>query len=160
APQYPGSINADDSASDVVNDNFVVTVDGNPIDASVTYDSKCRRYEVRSVALNNLLRFRDPASGRSIGLLTELNRLQAFRIITTRGLVDADGRFYKPRIPLWGRRHRDRLELLRVLQPLQAVAGLNSEKGAAGSATANGWAAGSVFEFIDRIGPTGLLGTL
>src|SRR5262249_3102502 len=98
--------------------------------------------------------------GRSIGLLTELNRLQAFRIITTSGLVYAHGRFYKPRIPLWGRRLRDRLELLRVLLPLPAVAALNSEKGPVGSATADGWAAGSVFEFIDRAGPTGLLGNL
>jgi hypothetical protein len=160
APQHGGAITVDDSASDVVNGDFSVTVNGTAVAASVSYDAKRLRYEVRSLTLNNLLRFRDSASSRSIGLLTEMNRLQAFRIITTTGLVYAHGRFYKPRIPLWGRRLRERLELLRVLHPLPAVAALDSEKGAAGSATANGWAVGSVFEFIDRATPTGLMATM
>src|SRR5690606_35605237 len=57
------------------------------------------------------------------------------------------GQFYRPRHEL-----DDRLALLEVFSPVCELAEVTTEKGAIGSATAAGWAEGSVFHLIDNGG--------
>jgi hypothetical protein len=53
---------------------------------------------------------------------------------------------------LWGRARSSRLDLLRILDPVPELATIVTEKGAPGSATADGWAEGSLFSLIDKLG--------
>jgi superfamily II DNA or RNA helicase len=100
---------------------------------------------------------------RAPSLLAFLNRTQAFRVIprAARYTVYSRGRFYRPRVPLFGAVASDRFDLLRVLQAVPQLAAIASEKGDPGSVVGNGagWAAGSLFHFIDTLGADTTLAT-
>jgi superfamily II DNA or RNA helicase len=85
--------------------------------------------------------------------LAHLNQRQAFRIIPRQAqlLHYSHGRFYKPRVPLWGTM-AGRLELLSILEPIPALAAMTHEKGEAVRAGGAGWEHGSLFHLIDSRG--------
>jgi hypothetical protein len=92
-----------------------------------------------------------------MSLLSYLNREQAFRVIPVGGrgaayCIYASRRFYKPRLPLGPTTSSDNPDLLRLVEAVTELGVIPSEKGPDNSASEAGWAAGSLFAFIDSCG--------
>lgn len=147
----------DDRCWDVVDGEFEVSIGGQPAAASLRWDAGRKRFAVESDSLQRLF-VRSGAQGeRRRNLVSHLNAEQAFRIVTSDGAVYSHGHFYRSRRPLWGRKRSGRIDLLQILHPLDPLKEISEEKGEA-TPDEKGWKKGSLFELIDRGGPTGLLG--
>jgi len=136
---------------------FQCHANGRPYTVQVSWNAQTGNYLLDSADLDAAYVMKDTLGlRRALALIAFLNREQAFRIIPrSRGQdysVYSRGRFYRPRVPLWGRVPAGRFDLLRILESVPTLAGISSEKGAANSATGAGWAQGSLFHLIDRLG--------
>lgn len=147
----------DDRCWDVVDGEFEVSIGGQPAAASLRWDPGRKRFVVESEALQRLFVRSGTQGERRRNLVSHLNAEQAFRIVTSDGAVYSHGHYYRSRRPLWGRKRNGRIDLLQILQPLDALKEISKEKGEA-TPDGEGWEKGSLFELIDRGGPTGLLG--
>lgn len=119
----------------------------------ITWRPTKRRYHLDAPELNAAYEAVSP-DPRAPSLVAYLNRQQAFRVVPRGSTysVYARGRFYRPRLALWGRVGSDRFDLLQVLEGVPQLAAIGSEKGDANSTRPHGagWAVGSLFDFIDR----------
>ena len=140
----------DDRAWNIEDADFVVEVNGRACVVSLDWDSDSKRFKLESTDLDRYALHEDSTDERKRTLISHLNLSQAFRLILGDGSIYAHGHFYKPRVPLWGRNRRTRIDLLSVLEPHAIHASIKSEKGGPNSATLSGWEVGSLFEYIDR----------
>lgn len=145
----------DDRCSEVTNGQFEIEIAGRQFKGVLTYSPQKARFELTSADLQRVIE-RDSVHRRR-NLVARLNLDQSFRVVTDDGLIYAHKRFYKPRLPLWGRSRTGSIDVSRVLVTCAALKSSQSEKGSIGSATGRGWEKGSVFELIDRTGKSGLL---
>ena len=124
---------------------------------NVGWDGVVGRYRLECASLDETFSMKNASGDRRAESLIEfLNREQAFRIIpesaANQYCIYAGGRFCRPRLPLWGRGRSPRFDLLQILEPIPELRSKGTEKGVRGSATALGWAAGSLFALIDALG--------
>jgi superfamily II DNA or RNA helicase len=134
-------------AVDVVNDHFSWRVRNDTIDGTVGYDPKKKRFIIKSEAFNEKVETLDPDSRRTG--TTFLNRKASVRIITEDGQLYTDGRFYDPRLPLWGRGRIKTLEILEGVDDLGAVR--RGEKGRKrDKVTKKAFVMRSIFRVIDE----------
>jgi len=145
----------EDRCSDINNGVFWIVIGNSRLSASINYDPFGERFNITSSDLQKIVQVGTARSPRT--LVSQINAEQAFRIVTKEGLVYAHERFYKPRLPLWGRNRSSRIDVTRVLHSRQALTDTTSEKGGKGSANGEHWGSNSVFSFIDAVGRTGLL---
>ena len=107
-----------------------------------------RRYQLVSNELERLYRFENAT--RVGNLVDYLNANQAFVVVPgTRNTIYSEGAFYDPMLMLGAAFDAEALGLEDVIVNHQALNACNSEKGDRGTATPQGWAAGSVFGWID-----------
>jgi superfamily II DNA or RNA helicase len=147
----------DDRCWDIQNSRFTCVVNGAECHVSIKWNRKSKRFLIESEDLDRLAIHTASRDERQQTLTAYLNTHQAFRLILNDGSIYAHRVFYKARVPLWGRDSDEPIALRGILTPKAELASIESEKGGAGSATADGWARGSLFEYIDRKGATGLL---
>jgi superfamily II DNA or RNA helicase len=150
-------LSIEDLCVPVSNGVFRCVANGVPHDVQITWDPAIGTYRLDSPSLESTYAMRQTLGNRSAAtLVTFLNKEQAFRVIPASAADDyciyAGGLFYRPRLPLWGRVSTRRFDMLQILNPVAELAAVTSEKGGAGSATAAGWANGSLFDVIDRRG--------
>jgi superfamily II DNA or RNA helicase len=134
---------------------FHLRANGRPYELTITWQPDTGTYHLSGAAIERDYGMRDTRGRtRASSLLAFLNHEQAFRVIPRGGdySVYARGRFYRPRVPLWGQVEAGRLDLIRILHPIEQLATISLEKGADHSATPGGWAAGSLFNLIDHLG--------
>jgi hypothetical protein len=152
------TLRIDDLCVDVTAGRFTVVANDDSYEVSITWDEKTGRYLLSCKDLDE--RFSIPATSRgprAITLLSYLNREQAFRVIpvASPGLgycIYTGRRFYRPRLPLGPAKASDNPDLLRVVQGVDPLGIISSEKGTDDSATGSGWAPGCLFAFIDSCG--------
>ena len=145
----------EDRCSDINDSTFWIVIGPSRFSASINYDPSAKRFNITSSDFQNIVQV--DTAGRPRTLVSQMNLEQAFRVVTKEGLIYAHERFYKPRLPLWGRNRSSRIDLTRVLHSRQALARTTSEKGRTGSADGERWGSESIFAFIDAAGRTGLL---
>lgn len=136
--------------------NFQCAANGRSYPVGVVWDAPTGVYLLESPALNRDYVMKELLSlRRPLSLVAFLNREQAFRVIPrSQGeeySVYSRGRFYRPRVALWGRVATGRFDLLNIIEGVQALGTIGSEKGGPHSATAAGWANGTVFNLIDQL---------
>lgn len=126
-----------------------LSANSKPISIDISYDSKRRRYQLTSQELDDSYSRDD---GRSEGLISWLNRHQAFNVIpgSSKALY-VHGSFYDPDIPTGTKFNETNFVLANVLHPIPAFAVIRSEKGAHCQAGGIGWEIGCLFERIDAI---------
>lgn len=138
----------DDKCWEITNNEFTCTVNSEEVEAKVVYDSSLNRFEIISDGLSQLF-VREKVEGeRSRNLVAHLNVTQSFRIVTESGEIYSHGQFYKPRLALYGRTKKNKIDLLQIVHERDELDRIESEKGESSSTT--GWKKGSVFEYIDR----------
>ena len=141
----------------VTNGLFRCIANGVPHDVSIAFEADAGRYRLEGPSLNATYSMQEALGDRAARtLVTYLNREQSFRVVPASAAQDyciyAGGLFYRPRLALWGRVTASRFDVLQILRPITALAATGSEKGAPGSATASGWADGSLFQIVDSRG--------
>lgn len=119
---------------------------GLQLDGGVSFDTDTERYVVVSKLLSN---FR--GKHRALGdLASYLNASQNFSVIPEEpSTVYCDGTFFDPKLNLGASFDPSSIGLDGILVDVPTLAATNSEKGAAQSALPTGWAANSVFAWID-----------
>lgn len=126
-----------------------IVANGTDCGGTFGYDKSAERYELMSDELERRYRFED---GTRIGNLVDfLNANQAFVVVPdSDSVIYSEGGFFDPRLGLG--RHFDpaALGLKEMIGTFSDLRACRSEKGGQNSALASGWAAGSVFEWIDR----------
>jgi hypothetical protein len=128
---------------------FQWCVNSVPYRVHIVYDAERFLYDLRCSELERAYVRND---GKSVNLITHLNRTQSFRVVpVTPGVIYAHSQFYAPRLPIGARAVGRRLELLQILQPLQSLLPISSEKGES-QESGNGWVKGSIFHLIDTFG--------
>jgi hypothetical protein len=145
----------DDRCADIDDGEFSFEVGSHHFSAHINYDYSGKRFIITSSDLQNIIQ--TDSTGRRRTLLSQLNADQLFRVVTQEGLIYAHDRFYKPRLPLWGRSRNHGIDLMRVLNPRSSLTRTRSEKGREGSANGKRWDDESVFAYIDNLGQQGLL---
>jgi hypothetical protein len=154
----PSALSIDELCIEVdTNGDFDCLANGKPYTVHVAWNAQTGNYLLDSPELDAAYVMKDTLGlRRPLALVAFLNREQAFRIIPrSRGQdysVYSRRRFYRPRVPLWGRVPAARFDLLRILESVPALATIGSEKGAPKSATGPGWAQGSLFHLVDKLG--------
>jgi superfamily II DNA or RNA helicase len=156
SPQAAGATNASLQIDDLCvpvdpQGLFRCTANGRTYDVQITWVPNTRSYRLANQELDDdyvsVAVVRRPRS-----LLAYLNQTQAFRVLPRNThRIYSRGRFYKTRVPLWGTM-AGKLELLTILEPIQHLAAMTSEKGDVVRASGAGWAAGSLFNLIDSRG--------
>ena len=113
------------------------------------YDEGAERYQLVSGELAARYRYED---GTRIGNLVDyVNAGQRFVVVPdSDGAIYAEGEFFDPRLGLGPRFDPAALGLNDTITVFPAVRACISEKGGRNTANGNGWAPGSVFEWIDR----------
>lgn len=140
------------TACDVEPDGtFTCDFGGKQIRGSVTYSKPrkgSKRFVLKSGDLDEMFRVKNPqAGGKMHSASAYFNHRGVMRIVTTDRHLYADRHFYAPRIPLWGKRRLDNLELLFGLEELTKV---KTEKGPEGQIGRQTWANKSIFRVIDK----------
>lgn len=147
----------DDRCWDVNDDgNFLCTTNGTEVTATVRFEPEKRRFEIVSSELESMYPHNGIRDGRRRNLVAHLNFTQSFRIITDTGLIYAHGQFYESRMPLFGRRVAERIDLRQILFARDELGHIKTEKGDKVLSGGAGWQRGSVFGYIDRIEKGGL----
>lgn len=146
----------DDLCWEVANDGFEAVAGPLRCPATLRFDATRGEYEIVSRVLDQISLRANAVRDTRRNLLRLLNQHQAFRIVTGDGHVYAHGKFYKARIPLWGRARNDRIDLGSILSAKPCLRQITSEKGTNVAHGGTGWATGSLFELIDRRSNTGL----
>jgi superfamily II DNA or RNA helicase len=153
----PRTLSIDDVCMQVRGGRFECVANAVAHHVSVRWDPQTSRYLLDCPSLDNSFSMKDALGNRrAASLVAYLNQAQAFRIIPASVSRDyciyASGRFFRPRF-LWGRTPRaPHLELLQLLEPVPELRTIVTEKGARKSAKPEGWAQGSLFSLIDRLG--------
>lgn len=147
----------DDLCLPVSNGRFQCTANARTYDVSIAWDSERLAYRLTCPDMDHAFVMRQTLGNRAAeSVVGYLNREQAFRVIPASASGDysiySGGRFYRPRLALWGRVPSRRFDLLQILEAVPRLSQIASEKGAASSATAAGWADDSLFGLIDRQG--------
>ena len=147
----------DDLSLPVSNGAFVCVANGVAHEAQIRWEPATSTYRIDSPSLDGTYSMQETLGNpAAASLVAFLNREQAFRVVPASAAQDyciyAGGLFYRPRLPLWGRVTTRRFDLLQILTGVRDLANATSEKGAPGSATGAGWAAGSLFNIIDQRG--------
>ena len=134
-------------AVDVVDDRFRWSVGNDAIEGTVRYDAKKKRFVIESEDFNENVAAKHSDSKRTGTAF--LNRKSSVRIITEDGQLYAEGRFYDPRLPLWGNGRIKTLEILKGVDDLGNVT--RGEKGRKkDKVTATAFVKGSIFRVIDE----------
>jgi len=115
------------------------------------------RYELGSTELDRRFVVPEALGGpASRTLIGYLNREQAFRVVPATSRDDyciyTSRRFCRPRLPLGTRTAAGNPALLQLLVGCPVLGSIGSEKGEKDTATAQGWAAGCLFDLVDRLG--------
>lgn len=152
----PTPVRFDDLCWEVNNDAFEAVAGPLRCPATLRFDANKGEYEIASRVLDQISLRANAVRDTRRNLLRLLNQHQAFRIVTGDGHVYAHGKFYKARIPLWGRARNDRIDLESTLTARPSLQQITSEKGTNVAPGGTGWASGSLFELIDRRSNTGL----
>lgn len=152
----PTPVRFDDLCWEVTNDVFEAVAGPLRCPATLRFDANKGEYEIVSRVLDQISLRSNAVRDTRRNLLRLLNQHQAFRIVTGDGHVYAHGKFYKARIPLWGRARNDRIDLGSILTARPSLRQITSEKGANVAPGGAGWSVGSLFELIDRRSNTGL----
>lgn len=158
-----GVLTLDDRCLDISRGRFTLIANDDNFEMAIAWDEKTGRYLLHCDDLDNRYTNRATRTGpRATSLVSYLNREQAFRVIPGSGqasgyCIYAGHRFYKPRLPLGPTDTSDNPDLLRLFEGVPELATIATEKGEDGSATAAGWASGSLFAFIDSCGVGGTL---
>lgn len=151
------ALQIDDLCLPVEHGAFQCTVNDQSHQVKLSWQSGTGTYRLDSPSLDNAVSMKSSlGASQAESLVGFLNREQLFRIVPKSAAEDyciyARGHFYQPRPALWGRASSDRLDLLQILHPINELRSISTEKGAAGSATGDGWADDSLFCLIDRLG--------
>lgn len=137
-------------AADDVESRRTVQIQANGIGCpgTVRYLANDGVYELESDSLAQLYRRTEATHSGSI--VDIINSRQAFTVITASpDAVYADSSFYDPRLPLGPGFDPAAIGFSNVFIDKPALRDCTSEKGGQGSALSAGWAADSVFEWID-----------
>jgi hypothetical protein len=150
----PRSLDLEDTCYDVQDGEFHAVANSGRFPVSIRYDTEKKSYQLRSPSLEQAFaRLIRATEDKQENIVSFFNRKQSFRIITrTQGVIYAHGRFYQPRLPLWGKDYEEGFDLLRVFYPDARLKDIDSEKGRKCARNGSGWGKGSLFRFIDRIG--------
>lgn len=153
----PEALSIDDLCLPVSAGVFECKANGVMHKVTLKWDAGTDSYRLECPSLDHSFSMKNALGNRRAeSLIGYLNREQAFRIIPASAASDycvyAGGRFCRPRLPLWGRTRSPRFDLLQILHPVPELASVATEKGEEGSATAAGWATGSLFSLIDTLG--------
>jgi hypothetical protein len=159
SPMAPGATNAalyiDDLCQAVdAQGDFTCVANGRPYQLNITWVPRTKTYHLEGQGLDDDY-VSQIVQRRPRSLMAYLNHEQAFRIIPRQSqqLNYARGRFYRPRVPLWGS-SAGQLELLRILEPITQLGVILTEKGGQQSVRPGGagWATTSLFHLLDRLG--------
>jgi hypothetical protein len=150
-------LHIEDLCVDVAKGSFKLLANDHEHEVRIDWDDVRRSYRLTSPSLDNTYSTREVrGERRPESVVTYMNREQSFRVVPASAGSDyclyVGGQFYRPRLHLWGRSASSRFELLTILHDDPALASVGTEKGSPGSATAGGWAAGSLFHLIDHRG--------
>ena len=150
-----GRLRIDDLCMDVTEGHFTLIANNETFEVSIKWDAKAGRYLLSCQDLEQRFSVAATSSGpRAVSVVSYLNREQAFRVIPESGrsggyCIYTGRRFYRPRLPLGPSTNSDNPDLLGLLQGVDQLGSIATEKGAPGSATSTGWAPESLFGFID-----------
>jgi len=152
AKETPQKLSTDDLCLEVETaDPGVVVwmVNGKSYRIKISYEPDRKRYLLECPKLE---RAYERIEGKGQNLIGYLNREQSFRIVPiTPNIIYSHGRFYAPKLRLGASQGRNRLDLLQIVEGVDALGDLHHEKfPALGDET--GWDAGSVFHLIDSLG--------
>jgi superfamily II DNA or RNA helicase len=137
----------EDTATDVTDGAFSITVNGTRHDAALLWDAEKGRYEVRSSSLQDELFV--TREGEQREFVASINADQALRVVPKeRTSIYAHGSFFKPIIPAT---RVGAFRLLDVLYGTQELATIGSEKGTA--IVNDDWDPASVFGLISALAP-------
>lgn len=127
----------------------VLNLNGKSYSVKISYESDRERYVLECPKLE---RAYERIEGRGQNLVGYINRGQSFRIVpVTSNVIYSHGRFYAPKLRLVGSQKRNKLDLLQILEGIDALAEVHQEKfPALGDET--GWDRGAVFQLIDSLG--------
>jgi superfamily II DNA or RNA helicase len=131
-----------DRCWDITENKFGLIIDENKYDVDIEYNNN--RFMLKSKFLSQL-RFDGVLGVDRNSLLSYLNSKQAFRIITSEGLIYVHGHFYKLKLLHQGKYHND---LLEILNPCDKLKSIDKEKYPARQ-YGEGWTNRSLFGFID-----------
>jgi superfamily II DNA or RNA helicase len=125
-----------------------LVANGTPCVGTLGYDEGAERYQLVSGDLVVRYRYED---GTRIGNLVDfLNAGQRFVVVPdSDGAIYSEGEFFDPRLGLGPRFDPAALGLDDTIRVFPALRACLSEKGGPNTANGNGWAPGSVFEWID-----------
>jgi len=126
-----------------------LVANGSVCAGTFAYDRNTEQYELKSDDLER--RYRHEDGTRMGNLVDHLNARQAFVVVPDASdVIYAEREFFDPRLGL-GRRFDPRaLGLDQMIEVFPELRACRSEKGGMNSAVPTGWAAGSVFEWLDR----------
>ncbi len=136
------------TAIEIDNDTLAIEANGETHGATLSWDPIMSRYHLESSTLQDELFVE--GSGEARELVSFINEEQALRVVpATRTAIYAHGHFFKPVIPL---RRTGAFQLLDILQPVDELATVGSEKGDA--IIDDDWSADCVFGLISALNPT------
>jgi len=128
---------------------FNFTANSQEYKVAVTYDKNRKVYKLKSRKLENAYVMKETGEQTRLNLITYLNYHQSFRIIPkTSGIIYAHSKFYKPNLPIYGK--KGKIDLLKILIPVKKLAEIKSEKGK--KCNLDGWQKDSLFYLIDTLG--------
>lgn len=151
------SLRSDDVCSDCLETNpvsdkriFTIKVNGANLSAEVFYDAPRKRYVIASEALDQKYKM-ESNDGRIEKLTTFLNKRQSFNIIPEApNVIYGHGFFFNPNIPTGNNFDQNDFPLGSILFPIDALQGIDSEKGTQCQPRGLSWEAGCLFDFIDN----------
>lgn len=145
------ALDIEDVCLDVKDGIFTIPIGSQKFQVAIHYEPDRKQYRLEGREIDDTFEMTGP-NGKPESLIHYLNRTQAIRVVIgTVGVIYAHGRFYRPRAPLVGRNtKKDGIELMRILEPLEALGTIGDEKGS--KPTLAGWSEGSLFHFIDKCG--------
>jgi len=143
----------DDLCFDVSNGKFECVANSEKYTVKISYNSEKDKYILESSELEKAYVRKDPNSDRNRdNLIGYLNRTQSFRVVPkTAKVIYAYSKWYKPKLQIFG--EESEFELMKILHPVQLLAGISTEKGDPNQENdSNGWPEGSLFHLIDTLG--------
>ena len=136
---------------------FELIANGSPFVGEIAWNDEAKKYLIKSQDLEARFTMATSAGERRATTFVDyVNRDQLFRVVTAGDAkayaVYVGGSFCRPRLPIAGRTKTNRLELMSVLEPSEALKLVRSEKGTKKTTKPKGWDPASLFGLIDGRG--------
>ncbi|MDC8004297.1 DEAD/DEAH box helicase family protein [Aureisphaera galaxeae] len=118
----------------------------------IAFDKEVKKFMLKAPQLELNAIIHDRANSQTSSIIRQLNEHQAFRILTEKHYLYANGFFYKTSLR-YGRQLNERnFTLKKIIHGIDALSWCTSEKGIKNGKDDNSWQEKSIFNLIDTFG--------